>query len=726
MIQRIQALQQSGSLAPSRPVPSAGAGLPADELAGTVAGRPTRWTPPGSSPPCFIPQQLDRDLSVARLIETPAVMPGPVPEASLQSLEPGQRQQFLALRGSLEGALLQIPGMNDSLFVSDCLDDLLHHGTLLTTDSTGQTLLANLDHLRQMETCVPQKVLLSEVIAHLARPSETLVQGDHNTCGSMPLSFLLAHDQPAEFARLVRGAASPAGFVSFRGGAGVARPEDAVPEDQSYRTNASRLLQSALMNLVASYQGATYSNAHDRMASKAGPHADFLVPAYTEVLGGEKFEMRDHLGVDRSDAQGVTGTLRAGLEETPLSGLPVGLRWGQAAHGVLVTSVTREEVIFKNSWSLGHGQQSPAPSHRSLGDGREALSHQDFAANALCYLMPEGTATGQLPAVSAPERAWIPSLGAGNLAFMEQVCSRLEAPGVDLVALWREELGREGKSRPPGFGHVVLSGFRALAPRVGAEGLHEAMGQLVPDDELPMLGYRPLGEEPRVPRTGFTDREFYANQRLLGLAEDLIVYINREAPGPPCRVDSGSQEFCSGLIATLGHLSNYEVQEFDLHTADPERVKQALRRGAEKGQWTIVRGYDKASPEVQAMVKAEGRADQPGNEARVFLLSSPGDTRENVHQALVPSQNPALIEPMLRKVWCFSPEGAKQLHDLHGAMGYSPGLFELAAALRKAQPDGEIGPELLRSQALEVYGTHFEGPREELIRRLDGALGPGA
>jgi hypothetical protein len=164
---------------------------------------------------------------------------------------------------------------------------LLKAGKLTRPDSLGGTLLDNLHTLRTQSYPAPLQAgeVLRETLGQLADPHQ-IHQGNRGTCTVTCMEFLMARQDPAEYARLIAGLTSPEGQVRMRNGEMLARDEGPLGNDGSTRSAISRIFQSAAME---------YAN---------GPNVDYVTRTQGEnwVIGpaGSRVLRRDHGGlVDR-------------------------------------------------------------------------------------------------------------------------------------------------------------------------------------------------------------------------------------------------------------------------------------------------------------------------------------------------------------------------------------------------------------------------------------------
>src|SRR5262245_13918279 len=107
----------------------------------------------------------------------------------------------------------------------------LMNGTLLKEDSQGHTLVQNLGQMPALS--VPAGApytgtdILAQTVSHLDDPN-TINQSAKNTCGAAIVQYVLAKDQPAEYARLVIGLAGSSGEVRLQSGQTMVRVPDSI------------------------------------------------------------------------------------------------------------------------------------------------------------------------------------------------------------------------------------------------------------------------------------------------------------------------------------------------------------------------------------------------------------------------------------------------------------------------------------------------------------------
>jgi hypothetical protein len=201
--------------------------------------------------------------------------------------------------------------------------------------------------------------LLDETVREIAEPS-AIKQEARGTCTVTVVQNLLAKQNPAEYARLVSGLASPDGKVALVNGDTLHRVAGTVKEDGSWRTQSSRLFEAAMMDYAQ--PGYHYNNAKDATEDGiSGLYDAELKTAMEGVLG-------------RPVASREVDMLPAIAKETA-AGRPVavGMHWDQTGpngvehggHEILVTKVDAERVYYDNPWGI-----------------QESMTRQEFESRA--------------------------------------------------------------------------------------------------------------------------------------------------------------------------------------------------------------------------------------------------------------------------------------------------------------------------------------------------------
>lgn len=235
----------------------------------------------------------------------------------------------------------------------------------------GQDLLETLDRL----ACSPvapgldRPTLVRDLIREIATPT-AISQQFHGTCSVTSLQIKMATENPAEYARIVGGLASPEGRVRLASGATLSRlagTEHGGSITQVHadgtrataldpRTPSSRLWQAALTQFSYGFS-ATYDNATDRVVrGQATPGSESLSRAMG-ALSGQAPEVAhdwklDH-GVVADGREDLIARIQA--EASPDHPVPVAMLYGEApafGHEVLVDQFKDGQVRFTNPWGM--------------------------------------------------------------------------------------------------------------------------------------------------------------------------------------------------------------------------------------------------------------------------------------------------------------------------------------------------------------------------------------
>jgi hypothetical protein len=161
------------------------------------------------------------------------------------------------------------------------LEGLLPGGQLLDQDSQGTTLIQNLATMSDMD--VPADApytaqdILSQTISHVSDP-DTINQSIKNTCGAATVQYVLAKDDPAEYARVVAGLTGVSGQVQLQSGVVTDRVPDSLgrcdgtwmPEKPGQgRDDVERIVQAAFQDHGFDPRG-VYSNVTDKFSIPVG------------------------------------------------------------------------------------------------------------------------------------------------------------------------------------------------------------------------------------------------------------------------------------------------------------------------------------------------------------------------------------------------------------------------------------------------------------------------
>jgi hypothetical protein len=112
------------------------------------------------------------------------------------------------------------------------------------------------------------KDILAQPVSHLNDP-DTINQSDMNTCGAATVQYLLAKDQPAEYARIVAGLTGSSGQVQLQGGPNMDRVPDSVDRNDGTsglgRDDVERIVQAAFQDHGFDPRG-VYSNKSEKFS----------------------------------------------------------------------------------------------------------------------------------------------------------------------------------------------------------------------------------------------------------------------------------------------------------------------------------------------------------------------------------------------------------------------------------------------------------------------------
>jgi hypothetical protein len=261
--------------------------------------------------------------------------------AQLAKLNPTERQQYDAVKQRCLAANDPVAALAlQKLLLSDKLPgakDLRGEGTTL------DHLAALSDPNTKLADGVVREALVTDLVQELATPS-SINQGPRGTCAPTTLAIQLAMNDPAEYARLAAGLASPDGTVTLAGGQTLTREAGTAADDRTGRSTTQRLLGSALMEL--SNGDRDYDNATGEGAGATFSSLDVLYEALTGRSMGGRAVFTDE---QRAQAMATIDTqLRAGAT------VPVGLTWDPGNHKVLVTGTETVDgqpfITYLNPW----------------------------------------------------------------------------------------------------------------------------------------------------------------------------------------------------------------------------------------------------------------------------------------------------------------------------------------------------------------------------------------
>lgn len=247
------------------------------------------------------------------------------------------------------------------------LQVLLMEGTLTKgkPSKDGKDLLGELDRLAQqpVHAAIDRKALVSDLVQELAAPS-SISQQNRATCIYTSLQIQLASQQPAEYARLVGGLASPKGQVKLANGDTMSRYRNAEKADDTNRSISTRLWTTGLMGYAAA---PSVRNRKDVVID-----ADAGVVSYYKVLEGLGGKAQPFEGLNPMNLRDKIDQVVDQFKQLTDQGKPVrvSLDWGEggqehALHEVMLTGISGDRAFYNNPWGT---QESMA-----LGEFKERL-----------------------------------------------------------------------------------------------------------------------------------------------------------------------------------------------------------------------------------------------------------------------------------------------------------------------------------------------------------------
>lgn len=314
----------------------------------------------------------------------------------------------------------------DGTVARNGLYGILAEGKLGGKDSQGGTLLDNLERMSKQPVAegLDRNAMFRDTVKQINDP-DMLHQGNKGTCTVATLEHLNASREPAEYARLMGGLASPSGEVKLRNGETLRRDDGLVAKDDSGRSTASRLYQASVMEYA---NGALdYDNARD---------GHYKPSLRARLTGGQETTL-DHRGLNAGeweraldgvlpgdrrpvfhsgDSANAERELRSSLSKD--GPVPVALKWARdekslhASHALSVEKMDATHVYLRNPWGYGDNagpdgprrETAPAPSGKFMGmkmatgaapmpgfptGGHIRMTREEFFKNLQFYYVPE-------------------------------------------------------------------------------------------------------------------------------------------------------------------------------------------------------------------------------------------------------------------------------------------------------------------------------------------------
>lgn len=253
---------------------------------------------------------------------------------------------------------------------------LLIDGKLIRAHDSTEAAGTVLDHLHQMATGpiakhVDRQELVSDVVGELLDPVR-IDQRLKGTCAGTQAYKRLDYRNPAEYARIVAGLASPHGTVQLAGGHTLRRSSDWQDASDAGRTVSGRLVQPAVMQEGRTGTTQRYSNKldtfRDGRGNVGGGLQDEGAAELQSQLEGRPFTARDVAqGGRKAVWKDVEGAIARG--QGPI---PIGLRWDEEGyHQVGVVATQGKDAIIDNGWAQ-----------------LERISKKDLVSRLSCAIVP--------------------------------------------------------------------------------------------------------------------------------------------------------------------------------------------------------------------------------------------------------------------------------------------------------------------------------------------------
>lgn len=228
-------------------------------------------------------------------------------------------------------------------------------GAAESTD--GDTLLGELNQLatQPLADGIDRGEYVGDVIQEIQDPV-MIYQGAANLCGPTAASQVLATENPAEYARLAGGLATPEGTITMANGDTLVRDEGVIGEATSDR---NRSLSTALMGASLLEYGngrLNYDPATDKTAGVVDGTFQWQENKILEAITGRDYQVQHAL------TSGQQATLMEDIKaKTDLGEMvPTSIRYsdnGMGLHYVSVVDVTDTTVTIVNP----HGKKQEIP-----------------------------------------------------------------------------------------------------------------------------------------------------------------------------------------------------------------------------------------------------------------------------------------------------------------------------------------------------------------------------
>lgn len=250
------------------------------------------------------------------------------------------------------------------------LGKLLEDGRLVgSTDlRTGLSLLQHFFQIavQSLPVGLDRQSLLSGLICQVQDPG-LIHQGLRGTCTVTTAEYMLARRSPAEYARILADLSSPMGIVILANGKKARRVEDSIGQDNSGRSDASRLFESAMMafaNPVLTYSDKADKRGVGEYMFVSRGLMDLEIPRVLNALLDETYHVETAIPLlgNVPDSQIGHERLLKELKKALSRGqeVPAAIRWRAGPHEILILKIQNGRAYFRNPWgsSLSPGSET--------------------------------------------------------------------------------------------------------------------------------------------------------------------------------------------------------------------------------------------------------------------------------------------------------------------------------------------------------------------------------
>jgi len=288
------------------------------------------------------------------------------------------------------------------------LTTLLNDGKLGSKDSTGNSLVSNLQSLRAQsfaregEHKLDGSQIYSEVLGQTAQPG-SIHQGSRGTCTVTTMEHLQATREPSEYVRIMKGLTGSSGTVRMRNGDALTRDSGLVAPDDSGRSAASRVYQASMMEFA---NGPDQDYRNDKGGHFNQKDGTPLLDDRGKLIGGLPMKNLERVSdalmegdfryregsMQGADPKTITSDIQGALSDK--KAVQVGMRWSRnpndrdGYHALSVYKMDDKYVYLRNPWGVGeNGHTDP-----NTGVVRQALRPDPKTAGASPFGFPGGQA----------------------------------------------------------------------------------------------------------------------------------------------------------------------------------------------------------------------------------------------------------------------------------------------------------------------------------------------